>query len=233
MALFYHPDFSSEVLSEEETQHALRVLRLREGDTIGLLNGKGSWAEAIIVHTDKKTCRIRIIQDSFDAKPTPSLHLALAPTKNADRIEWLVEKATELGVASIAFILCEHSERKQLSMERLEKIAVSALKQSKGRWMPELQPLLKWKDWLAQVPDSYTKLICHLEEGHTQHWLPALQAQQDSLVLIGPEGDFSPLEIRQAQEAGFASVRLGSLRLRTETAAMAVCASFQLWRSAL
>lgn len=231
MHLFYQPDFATTTfLNEEEAQHALRVLRMKVGEEIGLLDGKGNFSKAILVKTDKKNCEYKIQHSEYTAPLSPALHLALAPTKNADRVEWLVEKATEMGVASFSFFLSEHSERKNLNTERLEKIVISALKQSKGAWLPEIKPLQKYSDFLKNIPDQNRKVICHQEEGKSVPFDTLIQSPADTIVLIGPEGDFSLEELSMARSAGFQPVTLGALRLRTETAALAACAAFHLKR---
>lgn len=229
--LFYQPDFlNNSFLSEEEAQHAVRVLRLSQGDKIGLLDGKGNAAEAVIVKADKRTCEFRIEKTEYNEPLKPSFHIALAPTKNADRVEWLVEKATEMGIASFSFFLSEHSERKNLNTDRLEKIVISAMKQSKGFWLPEIKPLQRYSDFLKSIPEDCVKLICHQEEGKSIPFVNAFTDSKDTLVLIGPEGDFSIEEVSAAKEKGFQPVTLGPLRLRTETAALAAVAAFHLHR---
>jgi len=219
--LFYTPDITTTLeLPQEEAAHALRVLRLTEGDEVMLTDGKGSFFRAEIDVISGKRCYVRIVETST---PEPlwqgHLHLALAPTKNMDRIEWFAEKATEIGVDEITFLDCRFSERKVVKIERVEKILVSAMKQSLKPTLPRLNPMTPFMKFIAQ-PFAGQKFIAHCHEGEKEPLMQALVPGEDALVLIGPEGDFSPEEVQAAITHGFRPITLGKSRLRTETAAL-------------
>ena len=229
MHLFYIAGIQSEkiLLSEEESKHALRVLRLVQGDAVGLINGKGGFYEAVIEEAHPKKCLLKIIshEQNWGYRPY-TIKIAVAPTKNLDRIEWFVEKATEIGIDEIVFLHCERSERKSVNLERLDKIVVSAMKQSVKAYKPILQDMVLFKDYIQQVAGTNT-YIAHLEE-HRQLPLYQVIPSASCCVLIGPEGDFSPPEIEMAYAAGIKPVTLGHSRLRTETAALAACHTLNL-----
>ena len=221
MHLFYTPDISTTLeLPQEEAAHALRVLRLSEGDEVMLTDGKGSFYRAEIDIISGKRCYVRIVDTTT---PDPlwqgHLHLALAPTKNMDRIEWFVEKATEIGVSEITFLDCRFSERKVVKTERVEKILVSAMKQSLKPTLPILNPMTPFNKFISR-PFAGQKFIAHCYEGDKEPLMQALKPDEDALVLIGPEGDFSPEEVQKAMANGFRPITLGKSRLRTETAAL-------------
>ncbi len=219
MAIFYTPDISDSFnLPEEESLHAVRVLRLKEGDLIELIDGKGNFFEARIVQANPKKCMIECVRSWKDETNPFFAHIAVAPTKNADRIEWFVEKATEVGIAGIAFIQSKNSERKVFKQERLEKIVVSAMKQSQKALKPKLQSLIDFKTFVGQKFEG-DKFICHCNPGEKPLLLHVCKPQVPTLILIGPEGDFSPDEVELAAANGFMPVSLGETRLRTETAA--------------
>jgi len=229
MHLFYIPGIQSDKiqLSEEESKHALRVLRLSQGDTVGLIDGVGGFYEAEIAEAHAKKCLLKIISRKLNwGYRSYKIKIAVAPTKNLDRMEWFVEKATEIGINEISFLLCERSERKSVNLDRLAKIIVSAMKQSVKAYKPILLDIIPLKDYVKNIAGTDT-YIAHLEE-HSQ--LPLLQVVPSAscCVLIGPEGDFSPSEIQMAYAAGIKPVTLGSSRLRTETAALAACHTLNL-----
>ncbi|MDR0895421.1 MAG: 16S rRNA (uracil(1498)-N(3))-methyltransferase [Prevotellaceae bacterium] len=224
MHLFYTPDILTDAeLPEEEAAHCLRVLRLTSGDEITLTDGKGNFYRACITTATSKRCRVEIIE-TIRQKPLwrGGLHLAMAPTKNMERTEWLAEKATEIGVDKLTFLLCRFSERKVIKTERIHKILVSAMKQSLKACLPELNGMTDFRTFVAQ-PFAGQKFIAHCHEGNTPLLQDVLSAHDDALVMIGPEGDFSEEEVRQALSAGFEPVSLGKSRLRTETAALVAC----------
>ena len=230
MHLFYTPDLSAEakeyVLSEEESKHCTRVLRLGAGDTVTLLDGRGGWYEAEITEAAPKKTKLRIVRLRPAEERRPyRIHIAVAPTKNIDRMEWFVEKSVEVGIDEITFLQCARSERKNLNLDRLEKIAVSAMKQSMKASLPKLNELTRYAEFLKAVPAEEQKFIAHLVEGQERFSLAKSLTGEGSsyTVLIGPEGDFSPEEVEAALQAGFKPVTLGSSRLRTETAALAAC----------
>ena len=224
MHLFYTPDIAERnELPSEEAAHAVRVLRLQPGDEIALTDGKGCFYKAEISTVNQKRCLVNIL--AKEEQPPlwkGHLHLAMAPTKNMDRIEWFAEKATEIGFDELSFLNCRFSERKVLKTERIEKILVSAMKQSLKARLPILNEMADFKKFVQQ-PFSGKKFIAHCHEGEK----PLLQTQivpgEDALVLIGPEGDFSEEEVRLAIENGFQPISLGRSRLRTETAALVAC----------
>ena len=224
MQLFYSPDITPPLytLSEEESGHCVRVLRLKEGDSLHITDGKGTLYRAEVEDAHPKRCTIRIVEEHHEWEKRPySLTIAVAPTKNIDRIEWFVEKATECGIDRIVPILCDHSERKVIKGERLEKIAISAMKQSLKAYLPTIAPLTPIRT-LLEEPFDGVRLIAHCEEDMERIFMGELIGKGDNvMVLIGPEGDFSKEEIEAARKAGFKEVTLGKERLRTETAALA------------
>ncbi len=225
MHLFYTPDLRSEiyVLSEDESKHCTRVLRLQQGDTIYLVDGIGGLYTAIIQDANQKKCQLQVIEKQMEYGKLPySTHIAVAPTKNIDRMEWFVEKAVEIGVSEITFLLCEHSERRNLKLDRLEKIAVSAMKQSQKGYLPRLHDLTPYNRFIQKSLPSHT-FIAHLEDDATKSIKEHYRYGQPHCILIGPEGDFSPGEIAAAYQAGIQPVTLGTSRLRTETAALVAC----------
>ncbi len=225
---FYVPDAAhSQLLPAEEAAHAVRVLRLHEGDEVFLLDGTGSVHRANIISASHKQCAYSIT-DTVTPPRTWRGHitLAIAPTKMMDRMEWLVEKATEVGIDEVVPLLCHWSERRQLRTDRLEKIVVGAMKQSRKTWKPQVHDLTPFRQFIASQSSGH-RFIAHCHEGDERHDLFQLLSQIPTAeepqvtVLIGPEGDFSPEEVQVAVEAGFLPVTLGSSRLRTETAGLA------------
>jgi 16S rRNA (uracil1498-N3)-methyltransferase len=226
--LFYHPtDLSGQLkLTAEEVRHATKVLRHQVGDHITITDGKGQLAEAVIKQLAKDQCVCQILQRSFLPKPGFSIHLAIAPTKNSDRMEWLVEKCTELGVDQISFIHCRHSERKSVNLERLEKVAISAMKQSQQAWLPTLEESVPFSKVL--LSEARQRFIAHVDATNPRHLIHVAANGKTSLVLIGPEGDFSEDELNQALISGFEKVSLGPHRLRTETAGLVATTTLHL-----
>ncbi len=224
MQLFYAPDITTPLytLPEEESGHCVRVLRLKEGDSLHITDGRGTLYRAEVEEAHPKRCTIRIVEEHPEWEKRPyGLSVAVAPTKNIDRIEWFVEKATECGIDRIVPILCDHSERKVVKEERLVKIAASAMKQSLKAYLPQIEPLTPIRQLLSEPFDG-VKLIAHCEEDMERVFLGDVVKKGDNvLVLIGPEGDFSKEEIEAARKAGFREITLGNARLRTETAALA------------
>ena len=236
MQLFYCKDITPNAfctLDAEESRHAVRVLRLREGDELNVTDGRGNLYRCRIVTADDRACVIEAAEQEFSALHSPfSIHLAVAPTKNPSRMEWLVEKAVEIGVGEITLLNCDHSERTFLKTDRLEKLAVSAMKQSLHTLLPEIHPAVSLRDWLnsqLSIVNSQLKFIAHCESDKPRTPLAtALKPGCDAVVLIGPEGDFSPEEIALALDCGFLPVSLGPSRLRTETAALYAVTAFNL-----
>ena len=217
-------------LPQEEAVHAVRVLRLAEGDEINLMDGAGTFYRARVTMVTGKRCAYEILSAEPQQRPWPQhLHIAMAPTKMMDRVEWMVEKATEIGVDEFSFLNCKFSERRQMRSDRVEKIVVSAMKQSRKAWAPKVNELTDFKAFI----DSHSSeggYICHCYDEIKREDLFSMLKKEVSptLVLIGPEGDFSIDEVRYALDHGFKSVSLGNSRLRTETAALFAVAQMHL-----
>lgn len=221
MHVFYTPDIqTSPELPEEEAQHCVRVLRLSAGDEITLTDGNGNFYRAEITASTNKRCLVKILE-TIPQEPLWSghLHIAMAPTKNIDRNEWFAEKATEIGFDELTFLNCRFSERKVIKTERIEKIVVSAIKQSLKARLPKLNEMIDFDKFIAQEFTGQ-KFIAHCYEGEKPLLKNVLKSGEDALVLIGPEGDFSEEEVTRAIEKGFRPISLGKSRLRTETAAL-------------
>jgi 16S rRNA (uracil1498-N3)-methyltransferase len=227
MQLFYTPDIDAASttyqLNEEESKHCARVLRLQTGDKIQLIDGKGNFYTAAITDPHPKRTSIQIISIQKDFhKRNHYLHIAIAPTKNIERLEWFLEKATEIGIDEISLIVCQRSERKEVKIDRLDKIITSAIKQSIKAWHPVLNEPINLNK-LATMPFEGQKFIAHCEEGDRFTLKHELKPFGRYLILIGPEGDFTPKEIDDALNSGFKAITLGESRLRTETAALEAC----------
>jgi 16S rRNA (uracil1498-N3)-methyltransferase len=221
------PTAATYQLSEEESKHAVRVLRLGVGDAVELLDGHGGHYQAEVAEANPKRCQLRITHHKAVAPRPYFTHIAVAPTKNLDRMEWFVEKAVEVGVERISFLRCARSERRELKLERLEKIAISALKQSGQAWLPQLDEMQDFGAFVTGLTPE-TAYIAHLEEGERTALAQIAGAGPGCCVLIGPEGDFTPGEIALALGRGIRPVTLGASRLRTETAALAAVFTAQL-----
>ncbi|MES2268017.1 MAG: 16S rRNA (uracil(1498)-N(3))-methyltransferase [Bacteroidota bacterium] len=227
MQLFYTPDIdpslSQYFLSEEESKHAVRVLRLAVGDAVTLIDGKGGLYKAEIkdAHPKRTILQINSVTNEFN-KRNHYLHIAIAPTKNLDRIEWFLEKATEIGIDEISLIICQRSERKEAKVERLDKIITSAIKQSIKAYHPVLNGPVSFNQFIKQ-PFEGQKFIAHCDEGEKISLAQSIEKQNRYLILIGPEGDFSPAEVDAALQNGYKAITLGESRLRTETAALEAC----------
>ena len=235
MQLFYCKDITPSgfcTLDAEESRHAVKVLRLREGDGLDVTDGCGNLYRCQIIEAHDKTCMVEVVRQDFSIFNSQfSIHLAVAPTKNPSRMEWLVEKAVEIGVSEITLLNCDHSERSFLKTDRLEKLAISAMKQSLHTVLPRVNPAVTLRDLLnaKHLPLTTQKFIAHCEADKPRTPLAAaLQPGQDAVVLIGPEGDFSEEEIALALGCGFQPVSLGPSRLRTETAALYAVTAFNL-----
>ena len=224
---FFVPNAGKQTeLSQEEAAHATRVLRLKEGDEIYLMDGEGSFFRAEITMTSSKRCTYTIKEHLPQEHPWKgNIHIAMAPTKMMERTEWMAEKCTEIGVDELSFLECQFSERRKVRTDRIEKVVVAAAKQSRKAWKPELNEIVSFGNFIRQAPVSSRRYIAHCyEEIPRVNLFDTLRQQvginDDVIVMIGPEGDFSINEVRQAIEAGFVSVDLGSSRLRTETAGL-------------
>ena len=224
MHLFHSPDLLGDLieLPEEEAHHATAVLRLAQGTRIGLLDGNGTRAIAIIEQVTKRSCTARIVERmTTAAERTARIHLAVAPTKQMDRYEWLVEKAVEVGVDRITPLITERTERGKLRIDRLQRVAISAMKQSQRTWLPRIDELTTVKALLAStLPPLRLFGWC---EGDHRSMMEAYVPQQDAVLLIGPEGDFTAEEADALRGHGFTAVSIGAARLRTETAGLAAC----------
>ncbi|MEZ2337445.1 16S rRNA (uracil(1498)-N(3))-methyltransferase [Mucilaginibacter sp. RCC_168] len=227
MHLFYTPDIAPShpqyFLSEEESKHAIRVLRLEVGSEVQLIDGRGGFYNAVIqdAHPKRTILSVTSVTTDFN-KRNHYLHLAVAPTKNIERLEWFLEKATEIGIDEISLFISQRSERKEAKVDRLNKIITAAIKQSLKAYHPLLNEPVKLNELLTR-PFSGQKFIAHCEPGEKLTLRNELQLQGRYLVLIGPEGDFTPAEIESALQNGFKPITLGESRLRTETAALEAC----------
>ena len=230
--LFYAPNLVEEaetyVLNEEESQHAVKVLRLQAGEHIHLINGKGGFFEAKITLPHPKHCEVKIVQATAEyGKRDFYLHIAIAPTKTNERFEWFLEKAAEIGIDEITPLLCQFSERKELKLPRMEKILISAMKQSLKAYLPKLNEMCTIKQFLKTAAADQ-KFIAHCREDHKEMLSKICAKQNKTLILIGPEGDFSLEEVNMAIQEGFIPVSLGNSRLRTETAGIVACHTVNL-----
>ena len=231
MELFYQPEIinGNHVLSNEESYHCVKVLRHKEGDELIIIDGIGNFYKTKITLAHKDHCRFEVIEiQKEDSTVNFKLHLAIAPTKNMDRIEWFCEKAVEMGVTEISFLECEHSERRKINIERLNKICVSAMKQSNRATLPKLNELISFEKFIhSPFTTHYSLFICHLGE-NKKSLSSVYKKGNDVLILIGAEGDFSDKELALAIKSGFAEVILGDNRLRTETAALVAIVQLNL-----
>jgi len=227
MQLFYTPDIDPShpqyFLNEEESKHCVRVLRFETGSEVTLIDGKGVLYYATIkeAHPKRTILQINSVITSFN-KRNHYLHIAIAPTKNIERLEWFLEKATEIGIDEISLIICQRSERKEVKVERLDKIITSAIKQSIKAYHPVLYSPVKYNQLLAKPFDGQ-KFIAHCEKRNKTSLEAELIKQGRYLILIGPEGDFTTDEIDTALQNGFKPITLGESRLRTETAGLEAC----------
>ncbi|MFN8436600.1 MAG: 16S rRNA (uracil(1498)-N(3))-methyltransferase [Cytophagales bacterium] len=223
MHLFYSKNIQENniILPEDESLHAVKVLRLTEKEHVGVIDGKGNFFLCTIEKAHSKKCDLKIVEKkSFQKSRNKFVHVAIAPTKNSDRIEWFVEKAVEMGIDKISFLHCEHSERKSMNMDRTERVVLSAMKQSQQYFQPELEDMLKFSQFVEKYKETEHKYIAHLEEGDRTDFSKAIQNKENVLILIGPEGDFSKAEVEVAIKNNFLPVTLGQNRLRTETAGL-------------
>jgi 16S rRNA (uracil1498-N3)-methyltransferase len=222
MQLFYNKDISKNdtqfTFDKTESRHIVKALRKKEGDLLQITNGKNELFTVKVILANDKKCLVEIV--TTEAKPKPwnyNLHIAIAPTKNNDRLEWFLEKATEIGIDEITPIICSNSERTVLKAERLDKIVQSAMKQSLKFLLPKLNEPIKFTDFINQDFDT-NLFIAHCEELDKKSLAKTIKPNTNILILIGPEGDFSPTEIEKALTKNFTPVTLGESRLRTETA---------------
>lgn len=229
MQLFYSKNLEGDriELDPENARHAIKVLRAKVGDELHFTDGKGKLVNARIAELGSKNCVIETISSENLERRKPTLTMAVAPTKNIARFEWMLEKATEIGVERIVPIICARSERKVIKFERLEKILVSAMKQSQRAWLPKLSEAVSFKTFIDQelIGKGY---IGWMDEVEPAHLKDALDPEKETTILIGPEGDFTPEEVELAKAKSYQPISLGTSRLRTETAAIVACHTFAL-----
>jgi 16S rRNA (uracil1498-N3)-methyltransferase len=237
MNLFFSDDIRGDFawFDEEEARHGVQVLRKKAGDQIQFVDGEGGWYEGLIEESAKWHLVVKIVSRKEEVgKKNYRLHLAVAPTKSIERFEWFLEKATEIGIDEITPLHCEHSERTKIRNDRLQKILLSAMKQSLRAYLPKLDALTDFEQFLKHLPTTNhhapikNHFIAHCRSENLPHLKSNLQPAQDVTILIGPEGDFSQREIDLATGHGFQSVSLGEARLRTETAAIVACHTVNL-----
>lgn len=227
MQLFYSPEINSKSssfsFSKEESRHIIKVLRKNEGDLLHITDGHGRLYDAEIAHAGSKKCVVHIRQSELKTKPWDYyLHIAIAPTKMNERMEWFLEKATEIGIDEITPVICDHSERRVIKSERMQKVLISAMKQSLKYELPKLNEAIPLRDFL-ELPHKGLKLIAHCQESERTDPKLLIGDHKSILMMIGPEGDFSDLEISKALDLDFLPVSLGNSRLRTETAGVVAC----------
>lgn len=235
MIRFFAPDIAADpVLPEADSQHCVKVLRMRQGDPVQVVDGKGHLYECRLVDAHPRHALLQVVSSA--SLPLPwrqQITVAVAPTKMMDRMEWLVEKLTEVGFNRFVPLLCRYSERKEIKEERLHKIAVSAMKQSLKAVVPQIEPMTPIARFIKDC-DARQKFVAYCDPSIPRRMLADLYRPGiDTAILIGPEGDFSQPEIQMAIDAGFAPVSLGDNRLRTETAALYACSAFHILDDAM
>ncbi|MFM7015175.1 MAG: 16S rRNA (uracil(1498)-N(3))-methyltransferase [Bacteroidota bacterium] len=229
MQLFYCENLvlaTDVILSQEESYHASQVLRMRNGDSLHLTDGLGRLFKGVLVSVDSKKSMVHLTEEIPQRNVPSSLHIAIAPTKNIDRFEWFLEKSTEMGIKEITPLLCRYSERKEIKPERLNKVIVSAAKQSHHFLFPQLNPLTKVDEFMKKTETRENKYIAHCEPSSKNNFIKSITNKQNVILMIGPEGDFSESEIQLAISNHFTPVSLGEYRLRTETAGVYASAVF-------
>jgi 16S rRNA (uracil1498-N3)-methyltransferase len=227
MELFFDPEFTGQgILSESESKHCINVLRHKAGDIITVANGNGHYFKCEIINAHAKKCELSPIEKQAFPKPKFSIHMAVAPTKSIDRFEWMIEKAMELGITEITPLLCQHSERKKVRTDRIERVVVAAMKQSLKAYLPIINELTSFEDFVKDNPDN--GFIAHCYDSDKSPLKKAYPTGTDCTLCIGPEGDFSIEEVEMAVKTGFKPVSLGNSRLRTETAGVVACHTIHL-----
>jgi 16S rRNA (uracil1498-N3)-methyltransferase len=230
MNFFYHPEITGSdiTLSEEESRHCIRALRLRKNEVIYLVDGRGTLYQGMIMVPDIKKVGVKIVKSIKDyGQRIHYLHIAIAPTKSPDRFEWFLEKATEIGIDEITPITCERSERKTVHTERAERILISAMKQSKRAYLPVLNDMIPFDDFVDKT-NARGKIITHCNRNDLPLISSGLMAESTTLIMIGPEGDFTLQEVEIAVSRGFIEASLGPFTYRTETAGIMACHQFNL-----
>lgn len=224
-------------LDEEESHHCIKVMRHHAGDVVEVTDGQGKKYTASVVIENRRECVLEIIEPVQSVPGNKiHLHLAIAPTRNIDRFEWLLEKITEIGIDEITPLICHRSERSQVKHERLNKLLIAAMKQSLRSWLPRLNEPVKFSQFISAVPvdlnqSEFAGIICHCQHKGLPLLKTIYQAKKNTLILIGPEGDFTPQEIDAAVSKGFTAASLGTARLRTETAGLVAIHTVQLLNS--
>lgn len=232
MQLFYNPEISENdkqiIFQRDESKHIIKVLRKKEGDILNITNGMGLLIKAEIIKADIKQCLVKVISAEKQPPPPYYVHMIVAPTKMNDRYEWFLEKAMEIGIHEITPIICEHSERKVVKLNRFERVLQSAMKQSLHYRMPKLNEPINFSGFISKETEG-ANFIAHCEEGIEKAYLQnKIKTGEQVNILIGPEGDFSTKEIEMALNKGWEAVSLGDSRLRTETAAIVACHTIAL-----
>ena len=232
MNVFYTPEIDENQveLDEQESRHAVRVLRLKTGDEVRLVDGRGGWYTAEIIDSGSRNCQLKIITYTPDYHPLPyHLHIAISPTKSMDRFEWFLEKATEIGISEITPLICRRTERSRVNLERLERIIVSAMKQSLRAFKPVLHPPAAMEEFIRQEREGLRGIAHCISEGEKNQinrvGLADLMNHSAFTMLVGPEGDFTEEEVNMALKERFTPFHLGDSRLRTETAGVYICAA--------
>jgi 16S rRNA (uracil1498-N3)-methyltransferase len=226
MNVFYKPNIVSDhlILDQKESTHCIKVMRYRKGDQIRLIDGVGGFYLSEIDNEDPRACGVRIISKVEKYKCLPyELNIAIAPTKSVDRYEWFVEKATEIGISSIIPLFCARSERKNIRLDRIRKVAVSAMKQSVKAYLPVINEPVDFNKWI-ELQHPGTNFIAHCMEPPGKD-IRTVELSEQITILIGPEGDFSPDEVSKAITKKFTPLSLGNYRLRTETAGIVACSA--------
>ena len=232
MELFYQENIENNqldaVFSSEESKHIVKVLRKKNGDRISVTNGKGLQWNGEITHSNKKVIA-RKVNSILHKNKVPKLHIGIAPPKNIDRMEWFLEKSTEIGISQITPLICDHSERKVIKDLRMKKILIGAIKQSNQFYLPQINPICDYKKFMENN-FLEIKMIAHCGEGVKKELHKIEKIQSPLLILIGPEGDFSEKEIQIARANSFVEISFGNKRLRTETAGIFACSSVEVLR---
>ncbi|MEN7547121.1 16S rRNA (uracil(1498)-N(3))-methyltransferase [Rapidithrix thailandica] len=231
MRLFYSEDITPESqqiqLAEEDSRHCIKVLKAKKSDSITLIDGNGYRYQGIVEEPHPKRCLIAIEQcEKIERKRSNTIHIAISPTKNMDRIEWFVEKCVEIGVDKLSFFISEHSVRNKMRLDRIKKIAVAAMKQSINFYLPEIHDVMPYDTFLKEIArqdQQEQRFIAYVPTDSTAHLATKAKAEENYCILIGPEGGFSEQEVALAQSQGFQTVSLGENRLRTETAGVVAC----------
>jgi 16S rRNA (uracil1498-N3)-methyltransferase len=221
VTLFYQPAITegARFLDAEESKHCAKVLRKKAGDTISLTDGRGTFFEGRITACDSQRCEFEVISQTEEPVRNFKVHIAVSPTKSPERTAWFVEKAVEIGIDKISFLLCHRTERIRLKMERINKVAISAMKQSNRATLPEICGMIPFAEFVSRA-DEWDRFIASVDPSNPDHLMQRAMKGRTCCVLIGPEGDFSPEEISQAVANKFCVVSLGTHRLRTESAAL-------------